>query len=48
MRFVALLLEFLGFVSLVIGACLIAPWLGFIIGGLVLLLIGNSLDRGGA
>ena len=45
---VALLLEFLGFACLVFGAWALAHWFGFVIGGLVLLLIGNSLDRGGA
>lgn len=38
------LLELLGLASLVVGAAILAPWLGWLVAGAALLVVGRAID----
>jgi hypothetical protein len=43
---IALALQIAGCVALIIGAALVAPWLGFVVAGVCGVLFGVALERG--
>jgi integral membrane sensor domain MASE1 len=43
---IALALQVAGCVALIVGAALVAPWLGFVVAGVCGLAFGIALERG--
>jgi len=43
---IALALQIVGCVALIVGAALVAPWLGFVVAGVCGLAFGVALERG--